>query len=61
MSKKLPKRYVSEKSVKQALGIDSLRNLSNDKIMEFASMIPYIDKDVAIVIVNQFPVYVDFG
>ena len=54
MSKKLPKRYVSEKSVKQALGIDSFRNLSKDKIMEFASMIPYMDKDVAIAIINQF-------
>ena len=61
MSKKLPKRYVSEKSVKQALGIDSFRSLSKDKIMEFASMIPYMDKDVAIAIINQFPVYVDFG
>lgn len=61
MTKKLPKRYISEKSVKHALRIESFRNLSKDKIMEFASMIPYMDKDVAIAIINQFPVYVDFG
>ena len=29
--------------------------------MEFASLIPYMDKDVAIAIINQFPVYADFG
>jgi hypothetical protein len=57
MSKKLPKRYVNEKAVKRALGIDSFRNVSKDKIMEFASLIPYMDKDVAIAIINQFPVY----
>lgn len=61
MSEKLPKRYVSEKAVKRALGIESFRNVSKDKIMEFASMIPYIEKDVAIAIINQFPVYADFG
>ena len=57
--KNLPKRYVSEDAVKHALKIDSFRNLSKDKVMQFASMIPY--KDVAIAIINQFPVYADFG
>ena len=61
MPKKLLKRYVNEKAVKFALGIDSFGNVSKDKIMEFASMIPYMDKDVAISIINQFPVYADFG
>ena len=61
MSKQLPKRYLSEDSVKKALKIDSFRNLSKDKIMEFASMIPYMDKDVAIAVINQFPVYADFA
>lgn len=59
--KSLPKRYVSEEAVKHALKIDSFRNLSKDKIMQFASMIPYIDKEVAIAIINQFPEYVSFG
>ena len=59
--KNLPKRYVSEDAVKRALKIDSFRNLSKDKVMQFASMIPYMDKEVAIAIINQFPVYADFG
>lgn len=51
--KNLPKRYVSEDAVKHALKIDSFRNLSKDKVMQFASMIPYMDKEVAIAIINQ--------
>ncbi len=61
MAKKFPIRYFSEKAVKRALKIDSFRNLSKDKIMEFASMIPYVDKDVAIAIINQFPKLAEFG
>ena len=55
--KNLPKRYVSEDAVKRALKIDSFRNLSKDKVMQFASMIPYMDKEVAIAIINQFPLF----
>lgn len=61
MKRKLPKRYISEQAVKRALKIDSFRNLSKDKIMQFASMIPYMDREVAIAIINQFPVLADFG
>lgn len=61
MAKMQLKRYVSEEAVKRTLKIDSFRNLSKEKIMEFASMIPYMDKDVALAIINQFPEYVDFG
>lgn len=50
---------VSEEQVKKALQIDSFRNLSKDKIMEFASLIPHMDKDVAIAIINQFPAYIE--
>lgn len=50
---------VSEEQVKKALQIDSFRNLSKDKIVEFASLIPHMDKDVAIAIINQFPAYVE--
>ena len=57
----LPKKYVNEEAVKHALKIDSFRNLSKDKVMQFASMIPYMDKEVAISIIKQFPVYADFG
>ena len=50
---------VSEEQVKKALQIDSFRNLSKDKIMEFASLIPHMDKDIAVAIINQFPAYVE--
>ena len=61
MPKMLPKRYVTEEAVKRALKIDSFRNLSKDKVMQFASMIPYMDKEVAIAIIGQFPRFADFG
>ena len=50
-------KLVSESQVKDALNIDSFRNLSKDKIMEFVSLIPSMDKDVALAIINQFPAY----
>lgn len=61
MSQKLPVRYVSEDAVKRALKIDTFRDMSKEKIMQFATMIPYVDKEVAIEIINQFPVLADFG
>ena len=60
MPKNLPKKYLSEEAVKRALKIDSFRNLSKDKVMQFASMIPYVDKNVAIAIINQLPTFADF-
>lgn len=54
----MARHLVSEQQVKNALKIDSFRNLSKDKIMEFVSLIPNMDKEVAIAIVNQFPEYV---
>ena len=48
-------------SCKKALKIDSFRNLSKDKVMEFISMIPYMEKEVAIEIIKQFPEYIDFA
>lgn len=48
---------ITEKSVKDALGITTFRNLSKEKIVEFISLIPNIDKDVAVQIINQFPAY----
>lgn len=61
MAKFLTKKYLSEDAVKRALKIDSFRNLSKDRIMQFVSMIPYMDKEVAIAIINQFPTFADFG
>lgn len=53
------KNFVTEEQVKKALKIESFRNLSKDKIMEFVSLLPNMDKDVAIAVVNQFPAYTD--
>lgn len=61
MHKNFPKRYVSEKDVLKALKIKSFRNLSKEKMMEFASMLPYMDKDVALAIIDQFPKFAEFA
>jgi hypothetical protein len=45
----------SEEEVKEALGIDSWRNLSKDKVVRFAAMMPDMSKDVAIKVIEQFP------
>lgn len=60
MKKKIRKRYHSEEAVKKALKIESFRNLTKDKVMEFTSMIPYMEKEVAVEIIKQFPVYAEF-
>lgn len=52
MEKKIRKRYHSEEAVKKVLKIDSFRNLTKDKVMEFTSMIPYMEKEVAIEIIK---------
>ena len=55
----MAKYMVTENEVKNALAIDSFRNISKDKIMEFVSAIPNMDKDVAIKIIEQFPAYTE--
>lgn len=52
-------RLTDELMVKKALNIDSFRNLSKEKVIEFVSRIPDMDKEVACAIINQFPCYVD--
>jgi hypothetical protein len=52
---------VDENEVKKALDIDNFRNMSKDKIMEFVSAIPNMDKDVAIKIIDQFPAYTELA
>jgi len=51
----------SEDDVKRALEIDSWRNLSRDKVMKFAAMMPDMDKEVALSIVAQFPAFTRFA
>ena len=54
------KKISFRRSCKKALKIESFRNLTKDKVMEFTSMIPYMEKEVALEIIKQFPVYVEF-
>ena len=53
----MSRTLVSVEEVKNALKIDSFRNLSKDKIMEFVSLIPNMDKEVAIKIIEQYPAF----
>ena len=55
----MAQNLVSEEQVKDALQINKFSELSKDKIMEFVSLIPNMDKEVAIAIINQLPAYAD--
>lgn len=48
-------RLLTAEQVKQYLNITDFRHLSKDKLIEFVSAIPEMDKDVAIRIIEQFP------
>ena len=55
------KQYMSEEDVKKALDITDFRSMTKEKIMNFVSIIPEVDKEVAISIINQFPNYTDMA
>lgn len=55
------KALVSVEEVKNALNIENFRNLSKDKVMEFVSLIPNMDKELAMQIVEQFPSYAEYS
>ena len=57
----MKKKMMLEEDVKKALNITDFRSLSKEKIMEFVSIIPKVDKEVAISIINQFPNYADMA
>ncbi|MEE1798132.1 hypothetical protein [Streptomyces sp. JV176] len=54
-------KYKSEAQIMKALGIESWRNLSKDKMVRFAAMMPNMDTEVALKIVEQFPAFKDFA
>lgn len=58
---KLKKKMMSEDDVKKVLDIPDFRSLTKEKVMEFVSIIPQVDKEVAISIISQFPNYVDMS
>lgn len=51
----------SEEEVKRALEIDTWRNLSREKVLRFAAMMPDMDREVALRIVQQLPVFTRFA
>lgn len=53
--------YTSETEIMQALEIESWRNLSRDKILRFVAMMPEMDKEVAIKVIEQFPEFRKFA
>ncbi|WP_089610380.1 hypothetical protein [Dehalobacterium formicoaceticum] len=57
----MAKYMITENEVKKALAIDNFRNITKDKIMEFVSAIPNMDKEVAIKIIEQFPSYTELA
>lgn len=48
-------RLMTEDQVKEYLGIPDFRHASKDVLVKFVSAIPYINKDVAVKIIEQFP------
>ena len=55
----MAQKLMSEEQVKEVLQVNSFREISKDKIMEFISLIPNMDKEVAIASINQFSTYAD--
>lgn len=52
---------LNEQEIKQKLGIESFRNLSKDNVLRFAAMMPDIDTEVALKIIEQFPDFKEFA
>ena len=54
-------KYKNELQIKKALGIENWRNLSRDKVIRFAAMMPDMDKEVMIEIIKSFPEFTKYG
>lgn len=52
---------LSEVEVMKQLDIDSWRNLSKDKMLRFAALMPDMDTEVALKIIEQFPTFKEFA
>lgn len=53
--------YRNEAEIKQALGIESWRNLSKAKMIRFAMMMPDMDAELALKVIEQFPAFAEFA
>lgn len=51
------KRTLTEQKVLKKLGISDFRHMTKDKIVKFASMLPYMDPEVAKKALDQFPAF----
>lgn len=49
----------TKEDVKKALGITDLRNMSVDKVVELVSLMPQMDKELAMAIVGEFSNYAE--
>ncbi|KIQ16350.1 hypothetical protein RU01_13750 [Rhodococcus sp. MEB064] len=52
---------LSEVEVMKQLDIESWRNLSKDKMLRFAALMPDMDTEVALKIIEQFPAFKEFA
>ena len=55
------KYTLSEKKVLKKLGIPDFRHMTKDKVMSFATMLPYMDPEVAKKALEQFPSFKDLA
>ncbi|MBO4218358.1 MAG: hypothetical protein J5887_02475, partial [Erysipelotrichaceae bacterium] len=55
------KYTVSEKKVLKKLRIPDFRHMTKDKVMNFATMLPYMDPEVAKKALEQFPSFKDLA
>ena len=53
--------YRNEDELKKALQISSWKNLSKDKLVGFVSMMPDMDKELALKVIEQFPEFKRFA
>lgn len=45
----------TERQLKEALGLETWRNLSKDKLLNFISLLPNVDNELAIKVIEQLP------
>lgn len=55
------KRTLTERKVLKRLGIKDFRHMTKDKVVKFATMLPYMDKEVAKAALQQFPEFKDMA
>lgn len=55
------KHTLSEKKVLNKLGITNFRYMTKDKVVKFASMLPYMNPEIAKKALEQFPTFKDLA